>query len=338
MQCIRPQQYKANLHCHSNLSDGSLTPQELKEAYKAHGYSILAITDHERPHDHTGMSEADFLMLTGYEVYIRPNEECRYDAFQPELHINLFAKDPHNIDSICFNERYVKYVKDPAEKAAMHKYGSQAPRQYTQDYINAFIRTAKEDGYIVSLNHPEWSLEEDEILYGFEGFFSMELCNYGVFVSGLHEYNGALYDKMLRRGKRLFAHSADDNHDKVPLGKPGNDSFGGFAMICADTLTYEAVIEALEKGDFYSSMGPEIYSMEIRDNKVHVECSEAVCIALLYGGKETRHVYPEAEGQFVTEADFEIPARAEYVRVSVIDEKGRIADTRGYFRDEWEEK
>ena len=26
--------YKANMHCHSNLSDGKLTPHELKEFYK----------------------------------------------------------------------------------------------------------------------------------------------------------------------------------------------------------------------------------------------------------------------------------------------------------------
>ena len=39
-------QYKANLHCHSTVSDGKLTPAELKDAYKNHGYSILCITDH----------------------------------------------------------------------------------------------------------------------------------------------------------------------------------------------------------------------------------------------------------------------------------------------------
>lgn len=38
--------YKANLHCHSTLSDGALSPAELKEAYKAKGYSVIAYTDH----------------------------------------------------------------------------------------------------------------------------------------------------------------------------------------------------------------------------------------------------------------------------------------------------
>ena len=47
------------------------TPEELKEMYRAHGYQILAITDHEVPKSHTDMTEDDFLMLTGYECYIR---------------------------------------------------------------------------------------------------------------------------------------------------------------------------------------------------------------------------------------------------------------------------
>ena len=63
-------QYKANLHCHSTLSDGKLTPEALKEMYKSHGYDILAITDHSHPYSHTAMSDSDFLMLTGYEAYI----------------------------------------------------------------------------------------------------------------------------------------------------------------------------------------------------------------------------------------------------------------------------
>ena len=73
-------QYKANLHSHSNLSDGRLTPEELIRAYREAGYSILAITDHEASYDHTAASGPDFLMVTGYEAYIRPSPDCRLDS------------------------------------------------------------------------------------------------------------------------------------------------------------------------------------------------------------------------------------------------------------------
>ena len=35
--------YKANLHCHTVLSDGNKTPEEVKEAYQKLGYSIVCI-------------------------------------------------------------------------------------------------------------------------------------------------------------------------------------------------------------------------------------------------------------------------------------------------------
>ena len=50
--------YKANLHAHSTLSDGQLSPAEMKDAYKAHGYSVLCITDHELLQLHKGISVA----------------------------------------------------------------------------------------------------------------------------------------------------------------------------------------------------------------------------------------------------------------------------------------
>ena len=39
--------FKANLHCHSNLSDGQLSPEEIKKIYMDKGYSIVAYTDHD---------------------------------------------------------------------------------------------------------------------------------------------------------------------------------------------------------------------------------------------------------------------------------------------------
>lgn len=103
MYLISPyqKQYKANLHCHSTLSDGKKAPEELKEMYRAHGYQILAITDHEVPKSHTDMTEDDFLMLTGYECYIRDNPTGTYDVYGQEVHLNLFARDPRNETMIC---------------------------------------------------------------------------------------------------------------------------------------------------------------------------------------------------------------------------------------------
>ena len=53
--------YKANLHCHSTVSDGSKTPAELKEMYMQRGYSIIAYTDHDILISHQDLTDEKFL-------------------------------------------------------------------------------------------------------------------------------------------------------------------------------------------------------------------------------------------------------------------------------------
>ena len=257
MYLIAPnkKQYKANLHCHSTLSDGKKTPAELKEMYKRNGYSILAITDHETPKNHSELSENDFLMITGYECYLRKTPDGKYDRYETEAHLNLFAREPKNEAIVCFNRCYCKYLSEEA-KDALIKVGSERPREYSREYINEFIRTAKENGYIVAYNHPYWSMEKEEDILSYEGLFSMEMCNYNSYLTNHLEYNAALYDKMLCAGKKIFCHSADDNHNKHPEGTPYCDSFGAFTMILPQEFSYSGVIKAMETGNMYSSMGP----------------------------------------------------------------------------------
>ncbi len=330
-------QYKANLHCHSTLSDGRLTPAELKAAYKANGYSVLAITDHERSWDHSAMTEDDFLMLTGYEMYIRPDKRGRYDAFEPEIHMNLFARDPHNVGMIAFDNEYSHYISDE-EKALLPKIGKcELPRRYQVGYINRVIADAKANGYIVGYNHPYWSMESMEQILGYEGFFSMEMCNFSSYVSNELEYNGQIYDMLLRAGKRLAVNSSDDNHNKHPFGDPLCDSFGGFTYILADRLDYPTVFAALEAGEFYSSMGPQIHSVTVEGDTAHIVTGPVDRITMYNGGKAPLKVCAPV-GEKITEAAFKISPLAPYIRFSALDGGWRYADTRGFFRDEFEEK
>lgn len=327
-------QYKANLHCHSTLSDGKLAPETLKEMYKAHGYDILAITDHERPRCHQHLADPDFMMLTGYECYIRPDKNARYNPYSEEVHLNLFARDPQNTTMICYNEPFCKYlIRDHAMNEIVNRAGSERPREYTPEYIDEYIRTAKENGYIVAYNHPYWSMEDEANAIAHEGCFSMEICNYGSYVMNGLEYCGALYDKMLFKGKRIFCHGTDDNHNDYPVDDPHNDSFGAFTMIMPEQFTYDGVIDAMEKGEMYASMGPLFKEVSIDGDKLHVECSEVSHIFLYNGGKRPGSLHAEA-GESLTCGDFVIDSKARYVRVSIQDAHGRWADTRGFFRDE----
>ena len=65
--------YKANLHCHTTLSDGRLTREEVKARYKAEGYSIIAYTDHEHLIDNSDLNDDSFLTITSAELAIKEN-------------------------------------------------------------------------------------------------------------------------------------------------------------------------------------------------------------------------------------------------------------------------
>ena len=326
-------QYKANLHAHSTLSDGALTPEELKKIYKEAGYSILAITDHEFPRDHSDLSEKDFLLITGYEAYIRKNILGIFHPFEAEIHINLFAREAHNEAIVNYNPQYCKYLP-LKDHFTLKKVGSKKLRRYSVKYINSFIQTAKKNGYICALNHPYWSMEDFERIQQYEGFFSMELVNTSSFLSNNVEYNAQLYDFLLRKGKKLFIHSADDNHNKHPLKSKKNDSFGGYTMVIAEDLSYEKVFSALEKGNFYSSTGPTIEGLSIKDGVAKIKTTPAQKIVMYFGSKKPEFLLGD-ESAPVCKGEFLIPKEAKYIRFSVFDFTGKSADTRAFFKEEW---
>jgi len=325
-------QYKANLHCHSNRSDGNLTPEALAEAYREHGYSVLAITDHEAPCEYTHLSTPELLMLTGYEAYIRPSPDCMMDLLGPEVHLNLLAKAPHNTTFIAYDPKFCKYVP-PEVAQTRKKAGDLGPRKYTRAYIQAFINAARAAGYLVTYNHPCWSMEDPNDILSYEGFFSLEVYNTGSSCISGAEWNMALYDRLLRHGRFVGVHGADDNHNAYPFGHPLCDSFGAWTMILADELTYPAVVAALEQGRYYASTGPVITRLAFDGARVRLECSPAARIVMHISPKYAR-VGCDPQGRNVTGADFVIPDGVPYVYFSVLDSGGRAAHTRAFRREE----
>ena len=321
--------YKANLHSHSTCSDGTLTPAQMKAAYMEHGYSIIAYTDHELLYDHSDLTDEHFLAITGYELSINERGDKPFTHKQT-CHLNLYARDPHNTTQVCFHpEQYyfcgeevygkVKYVGEPYL------------RDHTPEDINNIIRIAKENGFLVAYNHPHWSGEDPRDFVQYEGMFAMEVYNHGSNSVGYYEYNDIYYDIMLRTGHRIFPTMTDDNHNKNPRGIY-TDSFGGFTMIKAPKLRYDAIIHALEAGDFYASQGPEIYELYLEDDMVHVVTSPAVQIS--YAAGIRRNAARFAKDELLTHEAFRVDPADEFFRITVRDSAGNFANTRAYFLDE----
>lgn len=94
-----------------------------------------------------------------------------------------------------------------------------------------------------------------------------------------------------RRGKFLYLHGADDNHNHKPFGDLLCDSFGAWTQVLAKDLSYASVIEALEKGWFYASTGPTITNLTFAGGHVTLDCTPAQRIIAHSSPKKTWNVY-----------------------------------------------
>lgn len=320
--------YKANLHCHSTVSDGDKTPEELKEMYKAHGYSVLAYTDHDVLLDHQDLTDKDFLALNGLEMEI--SEEGVSGKAKRCCHICFIALEPDNLKQFCYHRS--KYLFGNAPKYKKHiQFDESKPdfeREYTADCINKMMEEGRNNGFFVTYNHPGWSLETVKEYSEYHGMNAMEICNYGCFVEGYLDYNEKDYDAILRGGEKIYCVSTDDNHNRR------EDSFGGFTMINTENLEYREITKALEEGKFYASQGPEIYDLWYEDGKIGVTCSGAAQIVLNTGIRRTEIVFGSVE-EPVTSAVFDIGEEDMYSRITVTDFSGKHANTSAYYKEDF---
>lgn len=84
-----------DLHTHTCLSDGAVTPEELTAEAERCGVGILAITDHNRPADLTGLRLAHprMRLIQGAEI------SCMYtdpEGAEHELHVVALGFDPNH--------------------------------------------------------------------------------------------------------------------------------------------------------------------------------------------------------------------------------------------------
>ncbi len=329
--------YRANLHCHSTLSDGKKTPEELKKIYKENGYSILAITDHDVFITHNDLTDDDFLMLNGFEFEI--NEEKKGDFKHKKCcHLCYVALDEDMKESICYHRSAYLFgnAVNQRDKLIIDESKPDYVRCYTPECINDMIRTGREAGFFVTYNHPVWSKESYPEYSAYTGMNAMEIVNYACLVGGYEDDNGQVYRDMLEKGERLFCIAADDNHNSDANLGPYCDSFGGYIMVAAEKLDYKTVAKALENGCFYASSGtstekgPEIRAMTFEDGCVTVKTSPAKRISILTYSRSNR-AFNAPDGEYVTEATFKVSPDEAWFRVTVCDEHGHKAYSNAYY-------
>jgi hypothetical protein len=303
--------YKANMHCHTTVSDGKLTPEQVKEEYEKRGYQIVAYTDHGKYCPHPELTTKDFLALAGFGAELRRNPMDREQS-GGAFHFNFYDSNPDEMRE---------------EKAGA---SGREIRNYDRSGINAYIKKMKQLGFLACDCHPYRSMQNYEEYTGLEGLFAMEIYHYHSDLEGLNGYNPQAYDEMLRCRKVIHCLASDGNQNESPMGHPFCDSFGGFIRIKAKELTYPAVMQALKKGDFYSSLGPEIHALYIEGKDLVVKTSPVEKIYMKMEGKNCR-MKVALKGESLEEARFPLTGREGYIRVACRSENGLYANSNAYF-------
>lgn len=330
--------FKANMHTHTTLSDGDMTPEEVKAIFKAHGYQIVAFTDHEVCVAHSDLNDDDFLAITAYELAVNPSGCRDRGIYEKCYHLNLFARKQSNTKHVCFDRGYVRDFW-PVSKLEIETY-SEENRTYSTEYVNHLIEEADKAGFFVSLNHPNWSLQDYTDYIGLKGLWGVEVHNSECCTLGYQDCTSQVYEDMLRAGTKIFPLATDDCHhlESMCLGS---------IRIAAKSLTYPDVIAAMENGDFYATTGPEIHSLTLEDGKLKITCSPCRTIHV---NTECRRAFRATakQGELLTEAEFDLQGwyktclegheDTAYFRLTLEDAEGKKAYTRAYSRKETEEQ
>lgn len=308
--------FKANLHCHTVLSDGNMTAQQVRDWYMEHGYSIVAFTDHSKYATYPELISENFLPIPGFEAAFT----C-LDPNNPPLkyrlcHINFLAKDPET----------AVYI----------------PEEHTYDLgvINRYIATMKKNGWLCALNHPGWSLQTTEEINGIIGLDAFEVYNHGSHVLDNNGDGQAQYAVFLNNGKRAWAIATDDNHagfDECGQMGAADDTLGGYIMISMPSLSYENFAEAYENGCFYASTGPEILQLYIDEEKdsIVLECSP-VSHVLIKGIHTLRAIRLDAKQDSITHAEIPLaPIRQKepFFRLELVTKDMKRAYSQPYWFD-----
>jgi hypothetical protein len=281
-----PKFWKGNLHTHSFWSDGDDFPEMIADWYKRHGYHFLALTDHnvlsegERWMDVTE-KPARVLALKKYlarfgaswveqrtvkdkpQVRLKPlaefrsllEEPGRYLLIQGEEITHRFAKAPVHVNGINLRDPIRPVDGDSIAETIRANYRAVSDqRKRTGRVMFAF------------LNHPNfgWGVRAEDMAPVDElRFFEVynghpSVRNYG---DPTHASCERMWDIVLalRLGKHRLASvlglATDDAHGYHAFGLGKVNPGRGWIMVRAPYLSAEAVVRAIEAGDYYCSTG-----------------------------------------------------------------------------------
>jgi hypothetical protein len=298
--------WRGNLHTHSTLSDGGLTPEQVVDAYKDAGYDFLQLSDH---------------FMSQFDWPIADTRRWRANNFT-----TLIGAEIHAPATSVGEHWHILATGLPLDFAppAPHETGPELAAR------------ARAQGAFVAIAHPAWSQLTIEDGRALNAAHAVEIYNHGCAVEDGRSDGFYLMDQLLNEGVRLTAIATDDAHFR----HGDRDAFGGFVEVKAESLDPAALLEALKNGHFYSSQGPRISDVSFSAREVVVSCSPVETISLMTG---TSRALTKI-GRHITDATFEVTnidkagrakdAPATWARIAIMDAAGKRAWTNPIWVDE----
>ncbi|WP_165549764.1 CehA/McbA family metallohydrolase [Kribbella speibonae] len=281
--------WRGNLHTHSNLSDGALSPAETAAVYREAGYDFVAIADHFR-------AEYGFPMTD--------TRDLRTDGFT-----TLIGAELHAPRTEAGQSWHILAAGLPLDFAA----------PTASETGPELARRARAAGAWIGMAHPSASLLTATDAESLDAAHSIEVYN-ALSARENRADSWHLTDVLLNRGHRFTTYAADDAHLQ-PQDPPPCQAW---IHVRAETLAPDALLTALKAGHFYSSTGPELYDVRIEADEITVQCSPATKI-LLTGGHPGAEVL---QGTNLTEATFPLALfHSTHCRITVEDATGARAWT-----------
>lgn len=313
--------YKGNIHAHTVNSDGHWTPEQSAREFSAHGYQFLCLSEHDLYTDYSAeLDRDDFIILPGLEAsaVLLTDDGSEQRLRTHHMH-GILGTD----EMVAAAPEHFSHMERLEPIVCHGAWDGLAVAQQLSDTLAAH-------GCIVTYNHPIWSRIEPQDVLGLTGAFGIEVWNYDTVNESGTGYDTVYWDMMLRRGARIGAIAADDNHNHGLF----DDAFGGWIVACAPELTRTAIVQALLDGAYYSSAGPAIVNWGITDGTVWVDCSPCERVNMVAGGFINAGATVMADGpDGLTHAEFSLRGDETYVRIECVDAHGKTAWSNPLYAD-----
>ena len=292
--------WRGNLHTHSNLSDGAWSLDNVVNAYKRVGYDFVMMSEHFIHHYNFPMADTRHLRGNDFTTLIGAELHAPVTSAGELWHI-VAAGLPLDFP--------------PPGK------GETGPQ---------IAKRAVAAGAFVGIAHPAWSQLTLEDGRDLSFAHAVEIYNHGCAVECDRGDGFYLLDQLLNEGHRMTAFATDDAHFKVP------DHFGGWVQVKAQSLDPEVLLEALKRGQYYASQGPQFHDIQLVGDELTVNCSPVDTIAVVCGISRT----VVKVGRAITEATLNLKKLEDgwlmektspWFRVVVIDNGGKRAWSNPYW-------